>query len=49
MYREAPIQGLGRKSESNHGFTGANIEHAEPLVEELRHFLAAIKDRSVPN
>jgi predicted dehydrogenase len=48
MYRQVPIPGLGGGIEHEQEITFPNIEYTEPLVEELRHFLAAIEDRSVP-
>jgi predicted dehydrogenase len=48
MYRQVPIPGSGGGMEREQEVTFPNIEYAEPLVEELRHFLATIKDRSPP-
>src|SRR5208283_3542423 len=48
MYSQVPLPGLGGGIEHEQEVTFPNIEYTEPLVEELRHFLAAIRDRSVP-
>ena len=48
MYRQLPVQGLGNGLEHEDDIIVPNIAPAEPLVEELRHFLGAIRDQSAP-
>ncbi|ARN79871.1 Gfo/Idh/MocA family protein [Methylocystis bryophila] len=48
MYRQASIHDLEMGIKHEPEFAFSKLEYAEPLVEELRHFLATIKDRSAP-
>ncbi len=48
MYRQIPVPGLGSQIADEQDVTFPKIVYAEPLVEELRHFLATIRNRSDP-
>jgi predicted dehydrogenase len=48
MYRHLPKQELGKGLDREDNIIVPKIEPAEPLAEELRHFLTAIRDRSAP-
>lgn len=48
VFRQTSSQKCETIMGKEHEFSLSNIEYVEPLAEELRHFLAAIKDRSAP-
>jgi len=48
MYRQLPVQGVEEGLEQDDDIVVPDLEPAEPLAEELRHFLAAIRDQSPP-